>query len=85
MSSKSPNSLLQTEVGVVARVDRVRPGAQELTVTVSGKEERAINYPALLGDVAVGEPVLLKDRPDKAAAAKLAALGKALVQAAAGG
>ncbi len=59
MSSFGRNSLLQAEVGQVVRVERVRPGAQELAVTVAGKEERAVNYPALLGEVQPGEQVLL--------------------------
>jgi hypothetical protein len=59
MSSQSPGSLLQTEVGQVTRIDRTRPGAQELTVAVAGAEERAINYTGLLGEVEAGEQVLL--------------------------
>jgi len=54
-----PNSLLRAEVATVVRVDRARPGAQELTVRVGEAEERAINYPALLGEVRAGEQVLL--------------------------
>lgn len=59
MSRPGANSLLETEVGVVVRVDRARPGAQELTVKVAGEERRAINYPQLLGEVEFGEQVLL--------------------------
>jgi len=59
VSSATPNSILQTEVGVVVRVDRARPGAQELTVSVAGREERAVSYPQLLGEVEAGEQVLL--------------------------
>jgi hypothetical protein len=59
MADPSSNSLLQTDVAVVARVDAERPGAQELTVRLPGGEQRAINYPQLLGRVAPGETVLL--------------------------
>jgi len=59
VASGGGKSLLQTEVGVVLRVDRERPGAQELTVAVGGREEQAINYPQLLGPVQVNETVLL--------------------------
>ncbi len=57
--SNAPNSILQTEVGRVLRVERVRPGAQVLAVSVAGQEERAVNYSQLLGEVAPGEQVLL--------------------------
>jgi hypothetical protein len=57
--SPGPHSLLQTEIGQVARVDRVRSGAQELTVIVGGKEERAVSYPQLVGEVGPDEVVLL--------------------------
>ena len=53
------NRLLQTEVGQVTLIERERPGAQELRVTVSGREERAVNYTQLLGEVRVNEVVLL--------------------------
>jgi hypothetical protein len=46
-------------VGVVTRVQRTRPGAQELLVRISDREEPAINYPDLLGDVQPGERLLL--------------------------
>lgn len=59
MSGGAGSSLLQSEVGQVVRVVARRPGAQELVVTVGGREERAINYPALLGEVEAGETVLL--------------------------
>jgi len=57
--SPGRNSLLQTEVGRVTRVERVRPGAQELRVMVGDREERAVNYTQLLGEVRVNEVVLL--------------------------
>jgi len=53
------NRLLQTEVGQVTEVERERPGAQELRVMVGGREERAVNYTQLLGEVRVNEVVLL--------------------------
>ena len=53
------NSLMQTEVGVVKGVAAERPGAQELTVTLEGGEEKAVNYVQLLGKVEAGERVLL--------------------------
>jgi hypothetical protein len=59
MNSRAPNSVLQTEIGQVVRVARVRPGVQELVVQVGGREARAMNYPQLLGEVAAGEQVLL--------------------------
>ena len=40
-------------------MERTRPGAQVLTVAVAGKEARAVNYVALLGEVAPEEQVLL--------------------------
>ena len=43
----------------MTRVERVRPGAQELRVAVGDQEERAINYTQLLGEVRVNEIVLL--------------------------
>ena len=57
--SATPNSILQTEVGTVVRVDRTRPGAQELTVLVGETRARAINYTELLGEVEPQEQVLL--------------------------
>jgi len=57
--SSARNSLMQTEVGVVKRVVAQRPGAQELTVTLEGGEEKAVNYVRLLGKVEAGEQVLL--------------------------
>jgi hypothetical protein len=59
VSGGDGHSLLETEVGVVARVDRERPGAQELTVRLAGGEARAINYTQLLGTVGPEEHVLL--------------------------
>ena len=59
VASRPRNSLIQTEVGRVLRVDRVRPGAQETTVLVGDREERAVNFPQLLGEVRVNEVVLL--------------------------
>ena len=56
---RSGNSLMQTQVGLVARVERERPGAQELAVKVDSNEEMAINYTQLLGRVEMGEQVLL--------------------------
>ena len=53
------NRLLLTEVGVVARVERERPAVQELAVSLQGREERALNYTQLLGEVQPGERVLL--------------------------
>lgn len=50
---------MQTEVGRVTGIDRTRLGAQELRVTVGDREERAINYTQLLGEVRVNEVVLL--------------------------
>ncbi|UCC69912.1 MAG: DUF3866 family protein [Armatimonadota bacterium] len=59
MSSPVGRSLLETEVGEVVEVEGERPGAQELRVRLEGGEERAINYPQLLGEVGAGERVLL--------------------------
>ena len=59
MISPGRNSLMQTEVGRVTGIDRTRLGAQELRVTVGDREERAINYTQLLGEVRVNELVLL--------------------------
>jgi hypothetical protein len=53
------DSLMETEVGVVSRVERERPGAQELTVLVGKRTEKALNYTDLLGPAAPGEQVLL--------------------------
>jgi hypothetical protein len=61
------NRLLQTEVGLVARAERERPGMQELVVSVEGRQERAVNYPQLLGDVRAGERVLLNTTAVRAA------------------
>ena len=44
---------------MVTRVDGVRPGVQELTVRVGAAEEPAMNYTDLLGELQVGERVLL--------------------------
>ncbi len=51
--------MMQTEVGLVARIEQERPGAQELAVEIDSNEERAINYTQLLGQVEAGEQVLL--------------------------
>ncbi len=59
MSGKPSPTLLETEVGEVIAVTAKRAGAQELKVQVDSTEERAINYTQLLGEVAVGEQVLL--------------------------
>jgi hypothetical protein len=59
--------LLKAEVGLVTRVERVRAGAQELLVRVADREERAINYPDLLGEVRPGERVLLNTTAVRAA------------------
>ncbi len=53
------NSILQTEIAKVLRINRTRPGAQELTVLVGETEARAINYTELLGEVEPQEQVLL--------------------------
>jgi len=59
VDSGDRNLLIQTEVGEVRRIERTRPGAQELEVLVAGRPERALNYPQLLGAVEEGEVVLL--------------------------
>jgi hypothetical protein len=59
MDSPKDGSLLETEVAVVSRIDRERPGSQQLTVLLESGEERAINYTGLLGSVEPGEQVLL--------------------------
>jgi len=53
------NNLLQTQVGLVARVEHEWPGVQHLVVVLGDREERAINYTQLLGQVQPGERVLL--------------------------
>jgi len=67
MPDKGQRTILQTEVGQVTRIDRVRQGAQELRVRVGDREERAINYPELLGEAQVGERVLLNTTAVRAA------------------
>jgi len=42
VSSPVGKSILETEVGVVVRVERERPGAQELRVRVKGGEEHPL-------------------------------------------
>jgi len=59
VSSPAEKGFLETEVGVVAGVERERTGAQEVTVRVEEGEERAVNYTQLLGRVETGERVLL--------------------------
>jgi hypothetical protein len=59
MSRGSRNSLMQTDVGLVSSIRGTRPGAQELEVKLEGGEEHAVNYTQLLGEVQVGEQVLL--------------------------
>ena len=56
---RARNSLMQTDVGLVTGIAAERPGAQELTVTLKGGEEKAVNYVRLLGRVEAGERVLL--------------------------
>lgn len=46
-------------MGVVVNVDRVRAGAQELTVNIGEEKARAVNYPQLTGEAEAGEQVLL--------------------------
>jgi hypothetical protein len=50
---------METEVGTVSRIERERPGAQQVAVLVRGREEKAVNYTDLLGVVEPGEQVLL--------------------------
>jgi hypothetical protein len=50
---------METELGVVVRVDDERPGMQGLSVELERGRERAVNYPLLLGSVRAGERVLL--------------------------
>jgi hypothetical protein len=50
---------MQTDVGLVSSVTATRPGAQELKVKLEAGEEHAVNYTQLLGEVQVGEQVLL--------------------------
>lgn len=45
--------------GVVSEVVEERPGAVELLVDVEGVQARAVAYPALVGPVRAGDPVLL--------------------------
>lgn len=59
MSSRDPNRLLQAELGVVTRVIASRPGAQEVQVKVGNREESAVGYTRLLGELHPGERVLL--------------------------
>jgi hypothetical protein len=59
VSSRPPNRLLQTQPGVVTEVVAARPGAQELRVRVGNREERAVGYTQLLGELQPGEQVLL--------------------------
>lgn len=51
--------MLTRAVGRVSRIDTVRPGAQEVTVDVSGQECRAVVYTWLTGEVSPGDEVLL--------------------------
>lgn len=58
--NKGPGAtLMRTDIGVVSRLIRARPGAQELDVKLNAGEEQAVNYTHLLGEVQVGEQVLL--------------------------
>ena len=67
MISRDPNRLLQTELGVVTRVTATRPGAQELQVRVGEREESAVGYTRLLGELEPGEKVLLNTTAVRAA------------------
>ncbi len=59
MTGERANRLLQTELGAVVEVSAERPGAQELKVRIGDREERAVSYPRLVGEVRPGEKVLL--------------------------
>jgi hypothetical protein len=67
MAGRRGKSVMEAEVGAVAGVTALRPGAEELVVKVEGKEERAINYTQLLGSVEMGEQVLLNTTAVRAA------------------
>ena len=51
--------MIRQRTGTVLRVLAERPGAVELAVDVEGVEELAVAYPAMLGEVVVGDRVLL--------------------------
>ncbi|UCH35817.1 MAG: DUF3866 family protein [Armatimonadota bacterium] len=51
--------MLKAEQGIVLTVETERAGAQEVTVEVGGRTERALNYPALTQPISAGDRVLL--------------------------
>jgi Protein of unknown function (DUF3866) len=51
--------VIRLREGVVVAVTGERPGAVELTVESDGERRAAVAYPALVGPVAPGDPVLL--------------------------
>jgi len=59
VNARPRGSVIDTEVGLVLRVEAPRSGVQELVVQTAGRQERAINYTDLLGAVSEGERVLL--------------------------
>src|SRR5438874_7447132 len=51
--------VIRVREGVVVRVVTERAGALELSVEVEGEPADAVAYPALVGPVAAGDPVLV--------------------------
>ena len=51
--------MLNRQKAKVIKIVSERPGAQEILVSVEGKEVRAVNYPDLTGPVFPGEEVLI--------------------------
>jgi Protein of unknown function (DUF3866) len=45
--------------GVVTALGETRPGVQELTVALEGRQQPAVAYPDLTGEVVVGDTVLV--------------------------
>ncbi len=51
--------MIRLRRGAVTALGPARPGLRELTVSLEGREEPAVAYPDLTGDVAVGDIVLV--------------------------
>ncbi|MEP6476866.1 MAG: DUF3866 family protein [Actinomycetota bacterium] len=51
--------MIRLRRGVVTSLDRARPGLTELTVSLAGRDEAAIAYPELTGEVRLGDTVLV--------------------------
>ncbi|MFZ5644089.1 MAG: DUF3866 family protein [Bacillota bacterium] len=51
--------MIERRAGVVSSILERRPGATEISVSVDGRDEKALNYDFLTGSVDVGDRVLL--------------------------